>query len=158
MNIDEIGRIAKVMKDYDLSEFSLEGEDVKLLMKRGGAVPVAAAAAPLPVVVSAAGVGAAPATAPAVAVPESRPAEPAAVAETIASPLVGTFYRAPSPDARPFVKEGDRVTAETVVCIVEAMKVMNEVKAEKAGTIRKVLVQNATPVQFGQPLFELDPA
>jgi acetyl-CoA carboxylase biotin carboxyl carrier protein len=82
----------------------------------------------------------------------------AAPAATIASPIVGTFYAAPAPDAPPFVKVGDTVDADTVVCIVEAMKVMNEIKAEQCGVIRKVLVDNATPVEFGQPLFEIDPA
>ena len=158
MNIDEIGRIAKVMKEFDLSEFSLEGEDIKLLLKRGSQPqpqPVAAAPAPFaaPVVAetSAAGAGAAGAA------PAAAPGAPSS-AETIPSPLVGTFYRSPSPDAPPFIKEGDRVSAETVICIVEAMKVMNEVKAERSGVIRRVLVQNASPVQFGQPLFEIDPA
>jgi acetyl-CoA carboxylase biotin carboxyl carrier protein len=69
---------------------------------------------------------------------------------------VGTFYRAPSPDAKPFVEVGDKVTPDTVVCIVEAMKVMNEIKAEKSGVIKEVLVENAQPVEFGQPLFALE--
>jgi acetyl-CoA carboxylase biotin carboxyl carrier protein len=75
--------------------------------------------------------------------------------ETIDAPIVGTFYVAPAPDADAFVKPGDPVDADTVVCIVEAMKVMNEIKAEKSGVIKKILVDNASPVEFGQPLFEL---
>ncbi len=81
-----------------------------------------------------------------------------AAAAAITSPIVGTFYLAPSPDAQPFVKPGDKVGPETVVCIVEAMKVMNEVKAEVSGVIRRILVENGTPVEFGQPLFEIEPA
>ncbi len=73
----------------------------------------------------------------------------------IASPMVGTFYRAPSPDSAPYVKEGQQITEETVVCIIEAMKVMNEIKAEVKGIITEVLVENGTPVQFGQPLFRV---
>ena len=73
----------------------------------------------------------------------------------ITSPLVGMFYRRPSEDAEEFVEEGSHVMPGTIVCIIEAMKVMNEIKAEKAGTITKILVENGTPVEFGQPLFEL---
>ena len=76
--------------------------------------------------------------------------------EVITSPIVGTFYRAASPEAAEFVKIGDRVTADTVVCIVEAMKVMNEVKAEKEGVIKEILVKNASPVEYGQPLFVIE--
>ena len=75
---------------------------------------------------------------------------------TIDSPLVGTLYRAPSPDAAPFVKVGDKVTPDTVVCIVEAMKVMNEIKAEKSGVIKDILVENGGAVEFGQPLFVIE--
>ncbi len=71
----------------------------------------------------------------------------------IASPMVGTFYRAPTPDAGPYVSVGDEVNEDSVVCIVEAMKVMNEIKAELKGTVTKVLVEDGTPVQYGQPLF-----
>ena len=91
-------------------------------------------------------------------VPRS-PAAPAAAPveeahkETIDSPLVGTLYRAPGPDAKPFVQVGDRVNADTTVCIIEAMKVMNEIKAEKSGVIKEILVENGQPVEYGQPIF-----
>ncbi len=75
----------------------------------------------------------------------------------IESPMVGTFYRAPSPDAEPFAQEGDTVDPEKVVCIIEAMKVMNEIKAETSGTIIKILVENGEPVEYGQPLFLVKP-
>ncbi|MCX7900200.1 MAG: acetyl-CoA carboxylase biotin carboxyl carrier protein, partial [Methylocystis sp.] len=75
----------------------------------------------------------------------------------IKSPMVGTFYRAPSPEAEPYVTVGKEVEEDTVVCIIEAMKVMNEIKAETKGVIRKILVENATPVEFGQPLFLVEP-
>jgi acetyl-CoA carboxylase biotin carboxyl carrier protein len=75
----------------------------------------------------------------------------------IKAPIVGTFYRSPAPDADPFVKLGQTVDEETVVCIVEAMKVMNEIKAEVRGVIRKILVENATPIEFGQVLFKVEP-
>ena len=102
-----------------------------------------------PVVAAAPVAAAAPAAAPAA---ESAPA----ARVTIDSPLVGTLYRSPSPEAAPFVKVGDKVTPDTVVCIVEAMKVMNEIKAEKSGIIRDILVENGSAVEFGQPLFVIE--
>jgi acetyl-CoA carboxylase biotin carboxyl carrier protein len=97
------------------------------------------------------GAGLAPAALPP---PAAAPPPPAEEELTpIASPLVGTFYRASSPDADPFVSVGARVNKDTVVCIIEAMKVMNEIKAETSGVIKKILVENATAVQFGQPMF-----
>jgi acetyl-CoA carboxylase biotin carboxyl carrier protein len=81
----------------------------------------------------------------------------APAAQTIDSPIVGTFYMAPAPDAPPFVKVGQTVTPDTVVCIIEAMKVMNEIKAGKHAVIRKILAENARPVEFGQPLYEVAP-
>ena len=89
--------------------------------------------------------------APAAAAPAEKTA-PAAPQETIDAPLVGTFYRSPSPDAAPFVSVGDKVNAETVIGIIEAMKVMNEIKAEKSGVVKEVLVDNGQPVEYGQPL------
>jgi acetyl-CoA carboxylase biotin carboxyl carrier protein len=163
MNIEEICRIAALMEKHDLSEFSVESEDVKLAIKRKSSDvqqvafpqqfmahpmqnmhPHAAAPQPQP---------SAPEK-PAEA-PTETPAEPNVL--TVNSPIVGTFYRSPSPDADVFVKVGDRVSEDSVVCIVEAMKVMNEIKAEQSGVIKKVLVENASPVEFGQPLFELEP-
>ena len=83
------------------------------------------------------------------------PAEAKADLKAIVSPMVGTFYRAPSPDSAPYIKEGQEISEETVVCIIEAMKVMNEIKAEVKGVITEVLVENGAAVQFGQPLFRV---
>ena len=147
MNIDEIKEVAKVMREYGLSEFSIEADGCNLCLRREK--DSAAAAVPM--------VYAAPQ-----AMPVQAPAEPAAAPaaeekaeerETIDSPLVGTFFRAASPDAPPFVTVGDKVTADTVVAIIEAMKVMNEVKAEKSGVIKEILAENGQPVEYGQPLF-----
>ncbi len=152
MNIDEIKQVAEMMQDFDLCEFKLVSEEITLSMRRGAvsapvAQLIAAPAAPAPV---------APAL-PVGDVPAS-PATPAVQAVvTIDSPIVGTFYCSPSPEAAAYVKVGSEVNPETVVCIVEAMKVMNEIKAEASGVIRKILVKNATPVEFGQPLFEIAP-
>ena len=145
MNVNEISEISRIMAKFGITEFNAESEGYKLKMKREQQV-VAAPVAAAPVAVAAAPVAAAPAAAV-----EAAPAEPAG--ETIDAPIVGTFYATPAPDQPAFVKVGDTVTADTVVCIVEAMKVMNEIKAEKAGTIKEILVESGTPVEYGQPLF-----
>lgn len=142
--------IVDLMVEAGLSEVNLEEGNKKIHLARGakvvaGAAPVgfaAPAAAPAPAAAAQAKAG-------------EPPAPPAAKADTINSQMVGTFYAASSPDAKPFVKAGDTVTADTVVCIIEAMKVFNEIKAGKAGTIAKVLVESGKPVEFGTPLFEL---
>ena len=149
MDIDRIKSVIDLMREHELCEFAIEEKDFKLSLKRGSpavmmAVPQQMAAAP-----------AAPTAAPAA------PAAAPAVVEAgtpITSPLVGTFYRAGSPDAEPFVTVGSRVSKDTVVCIIEAMKVMNEIKAEASGVIKKILVENATVVQFGQPMFLIEKA
>ena len=152
MKIEEIKTIIKLMSENDLTEFKIEAEDMHLCLKRGGQAPggqIIIPAAP-----------AAPAVAPAAPAPApaAAPAAPAASANrtTIDSPIVGTFYRSPSPDAASFVKVGDTVTADTTVCIIEAMKVMNEIKAEKSGVIKEILVENGQPVEYGQPIFVLE--
>ena len=151
MDIDRIKTVIDLMREHELNEFAIEEPDFKLTLKRGGAAPAMMMA---PQMMAAA---MAPAAAPAAA---AAPAVPAASADDsltpIPSPLVGTFYRAGSPDADPFVAVGSRVNKDTVVCIIEAMKVMNEIKAETSGVIKKILVENATAVQFGQPMFLIE--
>ena len=148
MKIDDIKAIAEIVAANDLAELKLEREGFTLEIKRGSTVVAAA-----PVAVAAPVAAAAPA--PAAAAPAAAAPAPANRV-TIDSPLVGTLYRAPSPEAAPFVKVGDKVTPDTVVCIVEAMKVMNEIKAEKSGVIKDILVENGSAVEFGQPLFVIE--
>ena len=150
MTIKEIEALGRMMKEYELSELKVELKDCNVSLRRGDKTVAA------PVVVAPAPVAAAPA-APVAAAPAA-PAAPAAAApaKTIDSPLVGTFYRAASPDSDAFVNVGDRVTADTVIAIIEAMKVMNEIKAEKSGVIKEILVENGQPVEFGQPLFVIE--
>lgn len=153
MDLKDIKIIIDLMKKNDLAVFQLEREGFKLKIGRGGAYTVSPAPAPVPV--------AAP-FAP-IAAPSASPAQPAAAAPTeklidIASPMVGTFYQAMSPEAPAYVKVGQTVTADSVVCIIEAMKVMNEIKAEIDGVIAEIAVENGKPVQFGQPLFRVRPA
>lgn len=158
MDLERIKTVVALMQEHDLSEFAIEEKDFKLQLKRGTPPPPVVMAAP----------GMAPAMTP-MMVPAAAPAAPAAPAAApvpaaapedsltpIPSPLVGTFYRATSPDADPFVQVGSRVNKDTVVCIIEAMKVMNEIKAETGGIIKRILVENATAVQYGQPMFLIE--
>lgn len=155
MDLKDIKAIIDLMKKNSITEFELERQDSKIRLKRGlngssSAVQQEDSAPAVPVPMPSA---AAPAPA-AVAAPP-----PVATGEVdIKSPMIGTFYRAPSPEAGNYVEVGASVTPETVVCIIEAMKVMNEIKAEVKGVITQVLVENAKPVEFGQPLFKVRPA
>jgi len=147
MELKDIKKVVQMMKENDLTEFLLEDEACTLQLKRGGGeVQQVFAAAPQMV--------AAPVAAAAV---EAAPPVDDGLVE-ITSPMVGTFYSAPSPDTDSFVEIGANIGEDSVVCIVEAMKVMNEITADVKGTIKKILVDNAMPVQFGQPLFLVDPA
>ena len=154
MKIEEIKTIVKLMSENDLTEFKIEAEDMHLCIKRGGqnANPIIAQTLSPVVAAPAAPVAAAPAAAPAA------PAAPAAApaGETIDSPIVGTFYRSSAPGVDAFVKIGSKVEPDTTVCIIEAMKVMNEIKAEKSGVIKEILAENGQPVEYGQPLFVIE--
>ena len=151
MDIREIKKILEMMKENDLSEFEMEDQGFRLALKRrSGEVPLVMAAPMAAPAVPAAVAAAAPA--PAAAAPKDEDAD----LIPIKSPIVGTFYRAASPDAEPYVSVGQEVDENTVVCIVEAMKVFNQIPAEIGGKIVAVLVENGEPVEFGQPLFKVD--
>lgn len=147
MDLQEIRRIVELMNEHGLTHFDLTKKDFHLKLKKGAdfedmrnllaSLPSAAPAAPAPVATAA---GTAPAA------PEGA---------EITSPMVGTFYRKPAPDAPAFVEVGSTVSEGQTLCIIEAMKVMNEIKAERSGTITAVLVDDATPVQFGDALFRI---
>lgn len=146
MDVKTISRLAEVMTQHQLSELEVEDGQMKLrLARRCAAAPVAVETAAHANEESAAAKVAADVAAGAAPKPV-----------VISSPLVGTFYAAPTPEAAPFVNVGSVVGPDTVVCIVEAMKVMNEIKAEKSGTITRVLVSNGAAVEYGQPLFEIN--
>ena len=155
MDLKDIKAIIDLMKKNSISEFELERQDFKIRLKRGpnaGAAPVQydempGSAGPLPAPpnsTGALGTGAQPAPG---GVPELE----------IKSPMIGTFYRAPSPESAAYVDVGSEVNPETVVCIIEAMKVMNEIKAEVKGVVTQIVVENAKPVEFGQSLFKIRP-
>lgn len=147
LNMDELRDLANLVIEHGFTDFEFENENIRVrLSKMTGTVgqtapPAAPANVSIPVPV----------------VPEAVPAEPPADADAglhkITSPIVGTFYRSPGPDKEAFVSEGSKVSPETTVCIVEAMKLMNEIQAEVSGEVVRVYVENGQPVEYGQPLF-----
>ena len=166
MNSKEIKELVEFLIEKDVTEFELERGDVKMRIKRGQQVQVVQApVAPMmaaPVMAPAVAAMAAPAAPTASPVATPGPSAPATPAEEeglhhVKSPIVGTFYEAPSPGAPPFVKPGDHVAAGQVLCIVEAMKLMNEIESDVAGEVVKALVANGQPVEYGQPLFAVRP-
>lgn len=156
MELKDIKAIIDLMKKNSITEFELEEKDSKLRLKRGvnGGVPIAQNEDAVPTMQMTP--AALPPLPPTVPVPVAAP-----VANTgeidIKSPMIGTFYRSPSPESAAYVEVGSEVNPETVVCIIEAMKVMNEIKAEVKGIITQTLVENGKPVEFGQPLFKARP-
>lgn len=150
-DVRKIRRLIELMNEHDLQEMDLRQGDTRIQLRRAG--DPAPAAVPHAAPPAAPGPPAPAASAPAT-VSEAPEAEDANAA-VIKSPMVGTFYAGPDPDSGPYVKVGDPVGKDTVVCIVEAMKVFNEIQAEISGTITAVLVENGEPVEFGQPLFRV---
>jgi acetyl-CoA carboxylase biotin carboxyl carrier protein len=153
IELKKLKELVDLMKEHDLSEIDLRDGDETVTLKRPLAGP-APAPAHHPVAQHA------PPPAPAPAAPAQAGAAPAPDdgLEAIESPMVGTFYSASNPDSPPFVKVGDTVGPDTVVCLIEAMKVFSEVKAEKSGVIEKIAVKNSEAVEFGQPLFLIRPS
>ncbi len=149
--IKEIKELIALMRRNELSEFEMETEGFRIKLKKGGDQVIVSAPANYAPAAAVAGPAAA---GPAVNAPAAGAAGKPAGRE-ITSPMVGTFYSSASPEASAYVEEGTEVTEDTVVCIIEAMKVMNEIKAETRGVIAEVLAENGKPVQFGQPLFRL---
>ena len=145
-DVKKVRRLIELMKEHDLSELDLKQADNRVRIRRGG--EVVAYSAP-----------AAPPPKPTAAAEAAAPHAPAADSWmlVIKSPMVGTFYRASGPDAAPFVKVGDRIGPERTVCIIEAMKVFNEIPAGVSGQVVAILVENGAPVEFGQPLIKVDP-
>ena len=155
MDLKDIKAIIDLMKKNSINEFELEKEQFKIKLRRELQSKTPASA---PVTVIEAPAAAAPAqiAAPAAAAPTAAPAAANDGVE-IKSPMIGTFYRSPSPEAAPYVEVGTEVGPDTVVCIIEAMKVMNEIKAEQRGVITSMLVENGNPVEFGQALYKIRP-
>ena len=151
-DIETVQALIGLMSEHDLSEIELREANRRIRLRRGTQMN----AAPVPVVVPA---PAAAAASPAAASPraDSAPAAPAKKLIEIKSPTPGTFYASPSPDAQPFVRAGAKVTPSTVVCLIEAMKIFNEITADCTGVIAETLAENQQPVEYGQVLFRVDP-
>lgn len=152
-DVERIRRLVRLMEEHDLSEVDLRQQGDRINLKRGAAMaPVMQVAAPaMPATTAAAPV--------ATSAPAPTPAQPAADGPnivTIKAPMVGTFYSRPNPESESFVKVGSSVSPETTICIIEAMKVFNEIPAEVSGKVVAVLVDNEQPVEFGKVLFKID--
>jgi len=156
MNIKEVEELIRFVSKANISEVELETKDIKLVIKTNKAaevtyqqVPMAMPAAPAP-------------ARPAAPAESSAPATPAASEDskyiTVKSPMIGTFYRSPGPDKAPFVNVGDKIEKGKVICIIEAMKLFNEIESEISGTVIKYLVNDASPVEYDQPLILVDPS
>ena len=157
MDLEQIQSLLKMLADHDVSEFTYKDEDRSLKLRLG---PPPAPVAPMALPQAAAAM--LPAPAPAAPAPAAAPAEAAAAPSDeglviVESPMVGTFYSASSPGAPAFTEVGATVSKGQTLCIVEAMKLMNEIEAETAGTVVEICVENGNPVQFGQPLFKIRP-
>lgn len=151
MDLNHLREVLELVASCDVSEVEIEEEDLRLVIRKhapAAAPQITYAAAPAPV--------AAPAPAGPAAAPAPAAAEPAGT--QVRAPIVGTFYSAPNPDSPAFVKVGQKVSVGDTLCIIEAMKLMNEIECEVSGTVTAVLVENATPVEFDQPLFVIDPS
>jgi len=164
MDLKIISRLVRIMQRGDVNELELDDSEhgYRVRLKRGTLEPAGSGAQPVVHVLQGGGLPA-PAAAPGAPAPAAAPEGTAGEStppgtKPFPSPMVGTFYRSPSPDADPFVSAGSTIEPETVVCIIEAMKVMNEVKAEMSGEVVEVLVENGEPVEYGQPLFLVKPA
>jgi acetyl-CoA carboxylase biotin carboxyl carrier protein len=167
VDLGQLERLLSFMSEHGLEEFEYAHGDLRIRLKKAITPPSASPNRALPasseIVVPGtsapappAGVEAAPAVAPEPSAP-TQPASPADGLHIIKSPIVGTFYAGPNPEAGPFVKVGDLVAAGQTVCIIEAMKLMNEIEAEISGEVAQVLVENGHPVEYGEPLFALRP-
>jgi acetyl-CoA carboxylase biotin carboxyl carrier protein len=159
MDFKQIQELVKMINKSNISELSIEQDKFKITIKQKDnevqqVITVPATMAPAPVVAAVA-----PAAAPATAAPAAAPAAPAKADNlvTIKSPMIGTFYRSAGPDKAAFVNVGDEVNSGKVVCIIEAMKLFNEIESEVSGKIVKVLVDDASPVEYDQPLFLVEP-
>jgi acetyl-CoA carboxylase biotin carboxyl carrier protein len=156
-DIKDLQELIEFLKQHQVAEFDLERGDIKIRLKfTQASAPGASIAdlARLAAATPAAAPAAAPQAAPAAAAP-APPADPDAGLHIVKSPIVGTYYGSPSPGASPFVSPGDRVEKGQVVCIVEAMKLMNEIEADASGEVVKCFISNGQPIEFGQPLFSI---
>ena len=145
MDLNKLKTLIELVSESSVSELEITEAEGKIRIVKGGAAPAAYAPPPVQVI--------APASAPA---PEPQDAPPQESGFVVKAPMVGTFYRASSPGASPFIEVGQSVKEGDTLCIIEAMKILNEIECEKSGTVTKVLVENGQPVDYGQPLFVIE--
>jgi len=146
MDIRKVKKLIELLQESDIAEIEIhEGEESVRISRATSQVTLAAPMA--------APVAAAPAAAPAAAIVETPDEQADIGGHQVKSPMVGTFYRAPSPEAKSFAEEGDQVSVGDTLCIIEAMKILNQIESDKAGTVKKILVENGDPVEFNQPMF-----
>lgn len=153
MDLKLIQNILNLISENEVDEVSIEEGDFKIKVKKTGSVQQVTYSQPVPQPASNPTPAAQPDSGESSSDESTQPAVQSHDGETVKSPIVGTYYSAPSPDEPPFIKEGDKVTKGQTLCIVEAMKIMNEIEAEFSGTVQKILVNNAQPVEYDQPLF-----
>jgi acetyl-CoA carboxylase biotin carboxyl carrier protein len=147
MDIRKIKKLIEIIEESDIAELEIKEGEESIRISRYSAAPAAVSYAPAP----------APAPAPAAAAPSAAaPAEEKIAGHAVKSPMVGTFYRSASPGTKVFAEVGQSVQAGDTLCIIEAMKILNQIESDKSGTIVKVLVENAEPVEYGQPLFIIE--
>jgi acetyl-CoA carboxylase biotin carboxyl carrier protein len=154
LNMDELRELAELVNEHGFTDFEFENENIRVRLSKMTAAPVMQAAQP----VAAAPVAAAAPSATAAAPAEETRADGLPLGtHIITSPIVGTYYRSPSPDSDPYVQEGSKVSRGETLCIIEAMKLMNEIESDESGTIIKIFVENGQAVEYGQPLFGITP-
>jgi acetyl-CoA carboxylase biotin carboxyl carrier protein len=152
MDIRKVKKLIELLEESDVAEIEIhEGEESVRISRQSSLQMMTAMAAPAPMAAPAAP---APAAAPAAPAAEEQPAE--IQGHVVKSPMVGTFYRAPSPGSKSFVEEGQQVSAGDTLCIIEAMKILNQIESDKTGTVKKILVENGQPVEYNEPLFVID--
>ncbi|MCG7867028.1 MAG: acetyl-CoA carboxylase, biotin carboxyl carrier protein [gamma proteobacterium symbiont of Stewartia floridana] len=152
MDIRKVKKLIELLEESDVAEIEIHEGEESVRISRNSSMPAPLAAPVAAPVAAPAAAPAAPAAAPAV---ESEPSEEIQ-GHAVRSPMVGTFYRSPSPGSKPFVEEGQQVSVGDTLCIIEAMKILNQIESDKAGTVRKILVDNGQPVEYNEPLYIID--
>ena len=152
MDLRKLKKLIDLVQESGIAELEITEGEEKVRIARGGAVSVT----PLPAGAAPVGAGAAAPVGGAAPAPLAAEPPPGVEGHVLKSPMVGTFYRAPSPDAKPFIEVGGAVKEGETICVIEAMKLMNEIEADASGTIKAILVENGQPVEYGQPLFVIE--
>jgi acetyl-CoA carboxylase biotin carboxyl carrier protein len=158
MDLKQIKNLLNLIAESGVNEVYIEEGDFKIKVKKQSDTVQHVTSSVMPANVQSVDVSSTKVTAPVPLSVPTQPTEPKSKGTIIKSPIVGTFYASPSPDAKPFINVGDTVSVGDALCIIEAMKIMNEIESDASGTVAKILVKNGQPVEFDQPLFELEPA